>query len=443
MFRQLWFVMLFSLWACALAVAQPPIPKGTRPTPILLGPEPIRPLSHQPKSGEEELEDFRAWLTGGKRKSPFKDLDPEVLKQLMEQLPKDQKSDPKQIEEMLKKNKQFQDPEFLKQLEKMLQSKDFPKNIEQKFPKDGQPEQLQNPMDLHEKLQQVIEAGKKGGPNIDPKEMTGPKADGQDPKLPTEGSDPNAPKNLAGENEWVKWLQKNFGDSPAAEGAAKDLVDALNKKDGKGLFDDIPEFKNGGWKDLDQWGKSNAGELWKMKPPDMQGSGVTPPKVGGLSGGGGPTLSGGGGGGGGGPSLGGGGGLGGGGTALAIIAGIVGAIFLVFLLLRKWKLDRLQRAAGVIDGATSIDFDSIQSREELVRVFNRVSLDRCGEDARPWNHRVVADHFGQTQPAHAQPANDVAGLYERARYAPADEDLTAREFADARRDLRTIAGVTP
>jgi hypothetical protein len=424
-----------------IAVAQPPIPPGRGPAVLQLGPEMRKTPSHQPRPGEEVLEDIRQWLLGGKQKIQPKDVDPKLLKELMEKLPKDQKTDPKQIEEMLNNNKQFKDPEFLKQLEKMLDSGDFPKNIQDKFPKDVPPPKIENEGQLKEQLQQVIDAGKKqGGPDVGPKEVTTQKFDGQAPKLPKDGVDPSTGKNLAGENEWVKWLQKNFGDSPAAEGAAKDLMDALNKKDAKGLFDDIPEFKNGGWKDLDQWGKSNAGELWKMKPPEMQGANVTPPNVGG---GGGSSV--GGGGGGSGPSLGGGGGagLGGGGTALAIIAGIAGAIFLAILLMRKWKLDRAQRAAAAATGPIPIDFEAIRSREELVRVFNRVSLDRCGEDARPWNHRVVADHVGQTQPAHAEPANEVAGLYERARYAPTDEDLTAGEFADARRDLRTIAGVTP
>ena len=78
--------------------------------------------------------------------------------------------------------------------------------------------------------------------------------------------DPNQPNPA--DNEWVKWMQKNFGESEAGKSAVKDLMSALEKQDTKGMFDNIPEFKNGGWKDLDKWGKSNAGDLWKLKPPD-------------------------------------------------------------------------------------------------------------------------------------------------------------------------------
>ena len=92
-------------------------------------------------------------------------------------------------------------------------------------------------------------------------------------------------------------------------------------------------------------------------------------------------------------------------------------------------------------GYLPIDFDAIRSREQLVRVFNTVSLEKCGDEARNWNHRVIADQLVEAQPRYLEPANEVAGLYERARYAPTDEDLTQPEFADARRDLRTIAGV--
>ena len=78
--------------------------------------------------------------------------------------------------------------------------------------------------------------------------------------------------------------------------------------------------------------------------------------------------------------------------------------------------------------------------EELVRAFDQVSLDQMGEEARSWNHRVIADQFAEVKPAQAAPATELAGLYERARYAPVDEDLSAGDFADARRDLRAVAG---
>jgi hypothetical protein len=92
-------------------------------------------------------------------------------------------------------------------------------------------------------------------------------------------------------------------------------------------------------------------------------------------------------------------------------------------------------------GRNGIDFDAIRTREQLVHAFDHVSLDRIGDDARTWNHRVIADQIAEVKPANAEPADQLAGLYERARYAPLDEDLTAGEFSEARRDLRVIAEV--
>jgi hypothetical protein len=389
-------------------------------------------------NGEDVVDDVREFLAGKRPGVKPKDIDPELLRKLMEsmgkQMPQDQKVDPKQVEKMLQEDKRFKDPAFLKQLEKLLESKDFPKNLEGKLPKDNpRPPAIDDP-NLGEKMKQVIENGQKAGPP----DM--PKGDLPDPKLNPEGVKPPEPNpnGNAGENEWVQWLDKHFKDSPAADAAMKDLLDALNKQDSTGMFDQVPEFKNGAWKDMDAWGKANAGDFWKTKPPNMSGTGISPPKMEGGSSG--SSIGGGGGGIGGGG--GGGAGLGGGGMSLAVIAGIAAAVFLAILVFRKWKLIQAERAAAAAHGLPEgIDFDAIRTREQLVWAFDSVSLDQCGEVARSWNHRVIADQLGETRPAVADPAVELAGLYERARYAPLDEDLAPGEFADARRDLRVVAGV--
>jgi len=129
-------------------------------------------------------------------------------------------------------------------------------------------------------------------------------------------------------------------------------------------------------------------------------------------------------------------------SSLAIIAAAVGALILAVILFRKWKVHQSERALQAAHERRGIDFDAIRSREELVRAFDTVSLDQHGDDARNWNHRVTADQFRTRQPTNADAAEEVAGLYERARYAPVEEDLTAGDFASARRDLRVIAGAT-
>ena len=273
------------------ATRQPKVqPKiGAAPAPVGMG----------PKDGQ--VDDVRPYLEGLFKKIQPRDIDPKLLKELIEKMPKDQKVNPKQVEEILKNNQRFKDPEFLNQLEKLLNSKDFKNDLEQKLPQDGPRPPIGD--ELHGNLEQVVQSGKTQiGPDM-PKDVTGAKPDGKLPNLPKDGPDS---KSAAADNEWVKWMEKNFGKSQAAEGAVKDLISAMEKNKGKGMFDDIPEFKNGGWKDMNNWGKSNAGELWKLKPPSTQGGNITSPKIGG--GGGGANF----GGGGGGSGFGGGGGGGGG-----------------------------------------------------------------------------------------------------------------------------------
>lgn len=430
---------LVAVLAVNSAVSAQPPEKSKFPRPAGAG------LPRNVTPPDNDVDDVRLWLLRLTNKTPQKELDPKLLKELMDKmqkLPKDQKPDPKDIEKLVNDNPQFKDAAFLKQLEKLVEDKEFPNQLEQKLPDNQKLPPDIDQKDLHDKLEQVIESGNKQPPLNLPKDMTVPKGDPMSPdspKDPTDPSDPNFAKSAAAENEWVKWMEKNFGNSPAAEGAVKDLIKSLEKSNGKGMFDDIPELKNGGWKDINNWDKSNSGD-WKLKPPDSQGPKFNSPNTG--SSGGSSWGSGNSGGSSWGSSSGGGGGGGfsGGGSALAVIAGIAAAIFLAIFLFRKWKLIQEQKAATATTADAGIDFDRIRSREELVRVFNAVSIDQCGEDARPWNHRVVADEFGRTRPAVAEPADQVAGLYERARYAPADEDLTNNEFADARRDLRLLAG---
>ena len=402
-------------------------PKVTAPQSIF-GIDPKTPKAVTP--AEATVDDVRLWLSGIMNKQQLKDIDPKLLKSLLENLPKERKTDPKQIEDMLGKHPELQNRQFLSQLEKLLQSKDFPKNLNQKLQPDNGSPQVEDGDSLRDKLKQVIESGKNDlRPDVQPKNVAGPHAEGGQPNLPKTDGGASSKPNVA-DNEWVKWLQKTFGDAPGSDAAMKDLVSSLEKNSGKGLFDDLPDFKDNGWKNLDQFGHSDGGSPWNSKPPEFHGPHFSESNFGG----GGSNF-----GSGGGSSFGGGGGagLGGGATALAIIAGIVGAMMLALLLFRKLKRNRSEQAAEAAIGSDAVDLDSIRSREQLVRAFNNVSLEQCGAEARSWNHHVVADRFGKAKPAVAGPAVEVAGLYERARYAPADEDLTAVEFADARRDLRS------
>jgi hypothetical protein len=447
-----WSVVLVTLTALAGGLrAQPP--GQFQPRPDGAGPrtgirqEPLPPPGIRlpppngriavPEPGPDQVDDFRNWVLGKKPAAP-KDIDPKVLKDFMNEvgkMPKGKQPDQQQIEKLLKDNPQFKDPAFLEQLKKMVDSKDFPGNLQKKLyqPPDGPPPMVPgNKEELAEKFKKVLEGAEHqtGPPH------TGPKSDGPqgEPKLPQTGPD-GLPKPDPAEQEWAKWAQKTFGDSPALQDAIKDLASSMDGPDGKGLFGDLSDFKGDDlFKDLDL--KGSPGEGFKIRPPDMD-PGWTGPKVG-ETGGGGPLFGGGGssGGGGGAPEVG-----AGGGTALAVIAGLVGAIFLAVLLMRKWQLNREAARVGAHATHGPLDFSGVRTREQLVEAFDTVSLDQIGDEARAWNHRVIADQIADARPAVAEPAAELGRMYEVARYAPPDEDLPPTDYADARKGLSVIAGV--
>src|SRR5262245_57933327 len=231
----------------------------------------LRPVGNQ----EQMVDDFRRWLEGQMVMPKQKDIDPNLLKELMEKLPKE-KQDPEQIKQWLKEHPEFQkDPEFMKQMNELKKYPQFPENLNEKLPKGADPPPIENKDAFQENLNHVIDEGQKpqigeGIGKVNPKTGSG--------ETPDPSKLPEFEKSNAADNEWVKWMQKNFGESEAGKSAIKDLMSALDKKDTKGIFDNIPEFKNGGWKDFDKWGKSNAGDLWKTKPPDISGSKWSPPK---------------------------------------------------------------------------------------------------------------------------------------------------------------------
>lgn len=84
---------------------------------------------------------------------------------------------------------------------------------------------------------------------------------------------------------------------------------------------------------------------------------------------------------------------------------------------------------------------AVSSRADLVRAFEYLSLLLLGRQARTWNHRNIAAKLGASQVERRQAATELASLYERARYTPADEPLPAAAVADFRRDLCLLAGV--
>jgi hypothetical protein len=115
-----------------------------------------------------------------------------------------------------------------------------------------------------------------------------------------------------------------------------------------------------------------------------------------------------------------------------------------------WKLVKEHRkwsdaaAAGWRLGPWPVPPGAVRTRAELVRAFEHLALLCLGPPARHWNHLEIALRLTQnsTHPPYVgRVASNLAGLYERARYAPLDEPLPDSDLAIARRELCFLAGV--
>jgi hypothetical protein len=120
---------------------------------------------------------------------------------------------------------------------------------------------------------------------------------------------------------------------------------------------------------------------------------------------------------------------------LAVVAAVVwwqwGALF----------KPRAQAAAAAEGGGWPIDPRQINSREDVVKAFEYLSVLLCGPGAKTWTHSTIADELSRLAESEPDTALKLARLYELARYAPLDEPLTRAELMEARRLACDLAGL--
>jgi hypothetical protein len=130
------------------------------------------------------------------------------------------------------------------------------------------------------------------------------------------------------------------------------------------------------------------------------------------------------------------------------------AIIVWSLLFKRAGTDSPQHASDKL-GNWPVQPEAVANREDLIRAFEYLSLLALGAPARNWNHEVIAARLGDdrktaanvpavmTSDPHARrhAADELAALYEQARYAPGSEPLPDEALALARRDLCFLAGM--
>ena len=99
-------------------------------------------------------------------------------------------------------------------------------------------------------------------------------------------------------------------------------------------------------------------------------------------------------------------------------------------------------AAGSGLGPWPVNPRNINTREDVVKAFEYLSVLFCGAAAKMWTHSTIAEALNQLAITHEDVAVKLARLYELARYAPLDESLSRIEVIEARHLVCDLAGVS-
>jgi hypothetical protein len=461
------FVLALAFFVAALALC----PRA--------GAQPIRVQPNDPNVGKHTI--WTGQLTPDQIREFLKqhfqngEKNPELENLLRQQMAKQKNLNQKEVDEALKNllnNKELMDR--LKDLAQKQQNQ-FPNNNNGAPPKLN-PDDIErlkklfgnDPFKVPPKVNPVDPVDPVNPPKVNPADP--PKFPPFDPKVqpppppfdPPQPPpfDPNNPfgnaKNNNGEQlakqkaaEAAKALwEKNVGpldDSPEVKRAILDLLndpDVMNAfagDDGKNLFDffkenDANDLKDL-FKDLDgwDWPKLDLDFNWNWKGPDWNLGNNAPnvnwnaPRAPRWNWGGGSGFN-----------------FGGFSVPVWLVVAILVAIALAVV---WWKRDLIfvpRKAGPLVAGGVGgwpLDPRAINSREDVVRAFEYLSVLICGPGAKTWTHSTIADELTVLAQTQGETAVKLARLYELARYAPLDEPLTRAELVEARRLVCDLAGM--
>jgi hypothetical protein len=129
---------------------------------------------------------------------------------------------------------------------------------------------------------------------------------------------------------------------------------------------------------------------------------------------------------------------------ILVVVLVGGAVVVVALLLLGTRWMGAAKTRPWSPGPWPVDPSRISTRGELVQAFNYLALLLLGRQAEHLNHKEIATQVGDAAPpadvqSH-QAADQLARLYEQARYAPGEEMLSPEDMRQARADLSSLAG---
>jgi hypothetical protein len=287
-----------------------------------------------------------------------------------------------------------------------------------------------------EKLEELTKSLNASAPKVNlPKFDTSGFKTGPLPNLP-KGSMPNLSPTAV---NVMKFWENNFGslgNSPAVKDAIQKMfASGLNADGTPTNFFGFMEKSGYNGQGFANWlNSTSSGPGWKW--PSWIGGSSSGGSYGGGSwswgtGGGGPSAPGGT------------GGLTGGGSWWSVVLFVLvagGGLVLWWLWPRLFQASD-PAAAAAAENRIVIDPNGVIDRETLIKVFEALSLQLIGDDAKVWTHSTLGVALREYLATNPSAADRLALIYALARYTPAEEPLAPGNLQEARAHLGTLAGV--
>ncbi|MGL4424058.1 MAG: hypothetical protein ACRCZF_25610, partial [Gemmataceae bacterium] len=128
-------------------------------------------------------------------------------------------------------------------------------------------------------------------------------------------------------------------------------------------------------------------------------------------------------------------------VVILVLVGIALGIYLLNKYFPEWRWPGRSKA-DLSKVVWPVAPAAVTDRASLIRAFEFLSVQMCGDAARVWHHRTIAAALRERIKLSEPVAEPLADVYELCRYTADTEDLPADALATARRCLAHLQGAT-
>jgi hypothetical protein len=359
-------------------------------------------------------------------------LDPNSVKKLFDELKKNPNLTKEDIAKKVGQQSGFS-PDQIEKLMPYLNDPAYMENLKKML---GDGKGLDPGGLSKEKLEELTKSVNASAPKVNlPKFDPSGFKPGPLPNLP-KGSMPNISPTA---HNVMKFWENNFGplgESPAVKDAIQRMfASGLNADGTPTNFFGFMEQSGYNGQGFANWlNSTSSGSGWKL--PSWVGGTSSGGSYGGGSwswgtGGGGPS------------SPGGTGGLPSGGSWWSVVLFVLlaGGGLVLWWLWPRLMQGREPKTMATVTNRFAIDPNGVIDRETLIKIFEGLSLEILGEDAKVWTHTTLGTALREYLATNPSAADRLALIYALARYTPAEEPLPPGNLQEARTHLGTLAGV--